>query len=221
MDKISGKILIFNPKYLSIHHQCFEWKSSPQISKSKQIIKDISEQRLLEFISDTNKFKIDSKFDHENIMNFLYTKFEAMEKLDLNDELIDDIVENKKIKSNKKIFQKSQPKNSYKNFKSDKTVHIQKHEKLHHDNSTKKSVQLESGKSQKHFLNSNFGHHHEKHSHHKHKAKNDLFEKMKTTLDKDSNKKNNDSKKRDFTHFFSSKELIYSILQEMDKNHCK
>ena len=222
MDKSSSKALIFNPKYLSINHQSLELKSSSGSSKKKEIIKDDDEQKLLEFISDTNKFKIDSNFDHKNMMNILLSKYEAMKKLDLNDELIDDLDENcktktRKINIDKKIFPKSLEKNIYKNYKSDKTIHIRKHEKQHHDSSIDKFIQKESQKSLNHFINKNFDHHHKK----KDKKKKDLFKKIETIKNNESNTGYNDSKKRVFSHFFSDTQLIYSILQEMNKNHCK
>lgn len=225
MEKLSCNALIFNPKYLSISHQYCECKSKSKSSKNQQIIKDDSEQKLIEFISDTKKFNLNSKFDHKGMMKFLFSKFEAMKKLELNDEIIEDTngndkIEIRKIDIDKKLFPKSQEKNLYKEHKSNKTIQIKKIEKCDHEKLIEKFIEKESKKSLKNFISKNFHHHHEKRDSHENKKKDDLPENIET-ITNISNIKSIDPKEGSFPNFFSNKELLYSVLMEMDKSFCK
>ena len=61
-------------------------------------------QKLLDFISDKDKLSLKSFFDHKGSKDFLNGKDEAMQKIELNDSIEENIKEKNSPKNNKKIM---------------------------------------------------------------------------------------------------------------------
>ena len=109
----------FNQNNLLIDHIIdFKYHSDiPSLIKHKN---DENEQKLLDFISDKNKFKIKPYFNQKEAVDFLSSKLRAMEKMNLDDECTEGKIETKKIIINKKIFPKSKHNNDKKGSTSPK-----------------------------------------------------------------------------------------------------
>ena len=103
MDSNPHEKSSFNPKHLLIDHNIIDFKyhSDKHLLNRHNI--DETEKKLLDFISNKNKFKIKSDYEHEKEdFDFLSSKLEAMEKMNLDDEcLVEDEIETKKININK------------------------------------------------------------------------------------------------------------------------
>ena len=75
-----------------------------EVYKNKNVI-NINKSNLINFISNSNKFNLNSAFDHKGAKSFLKSKEKALKKLIIDDNLYDE----KYIKSPKKktIFKSS------------------------------------------------------------------------------------------------------------------
>lgn len=97
----------FNPKNLLIDH-IIDFKCH---SENNLITNQINEeeQKILNFISDKEKFKIKS-FDehHKEVVDFLSSKLKAVEKMNLDDECSVGEIEIRKIEIDKDVFPKSE-----------------------------------------------------------------------------------------------------------------
>ena len=103
MDSNPHEKSSFNPKHLLIDHNIIDFKyhSDKHLFNRHNI--DETEKKLLDFISNKNKFKIKSDYEHEKEdFDFLSSKLETMEKMSLDDEcLVEGEIETKKININK------------------------------------------------------------------------------------------------------------------------
>ena len=73
---------------------------------------DENEKKLIDFISKKEKFKIKSYYEHEkDIFDFLSSKYQAMEKINLDDEyFLEGEIKTKTNKENKNLISKSKNK---------------------------------------------------------------------------------------------------------------
>ena len=113
MKLASHKKPFFKSKYLLIDHVAnFKYLSGKLLTKHK---KDENEQKLIDFISDKEKFKIKPFYNQEEIVIFLSSKAKAMEKMNLDDEgCLEGKIETRKINIDKSIFPKSKHSNNKK-----------------------------------------------------------------------------------------------------------
>ena len=94
MESDSHEKSSFDPKHLLSDHNKYK--------------KDENEKKLFDFISNTKKFKIKSYEEHnKEVSDFLSSKQEAMEKINLDDECFENESQNKKIEIDKNVFRKS------------------------------------------------------------------------------------------------------------------
>ena len=89
---------------LIVHIIDFKYLSDNLLLKKRK--NDENEQKLLDFISDKEKFQIKSYYDHKEVIDFLSFKLKAMKRLDLDDFCIEGKIEIKKIDINKISFPK-------------------------------------------------------------------------------------------------------------------
>ena len=95
----------FNRNHLLIVHIIdFKYLSDNLLLKKRK--NDENEQKLLDFISDKEKFKIKPFYDHKEVIDFLSSKLKAMERMDLDDSCIEGKIEIRKIDIDKNIFPK-------------------------------------------------------------------------------------------------------------------
>ena len=132
MDSLSPKKSSFNN--LLIDHNIIDFKYDSHNHLNNLYKLDENEKKLLDFISDKKKFKIKSYYEHQKEdFDFLSTKFEAMEKINLDDEcLVKGEIETKNTNINKKKSQKSKDKTNFissENKMNINNVSIQKSEK--------------------------------------------------------------------------------------------
>ena len=182
----------FNPKHLLIDHNIIDYKFQPKSNFSSCKFKiDESEQKLLNFISDKEKFKIKSYFDQKGTYDFLSSKLKAMEKMNLDDYCSEGKFEIKKIEIDKKVFPKSKYSTKSKdNISSKKKVNI-------NNNSRKKSGK----KNSKNIVI---------------KADGTIeISKMKNKIDDFNLDVNRELKQKEINKFFSDKTLLDSIINEM------
>ena len=140
----------FKPDQLLIDHNITDFKFYSKNKLRSKYNKDENEKKLLDFISDKEKFKIIS-FDQHQIFDFLSSKFKAMEKMDLNDECFEGEIEIRKVNIDKDIFPKLKRSNiknvsnspkkiiKFKNLFSPKKSEIQKD-----SNSPKKKIKFKN-----------------------------------------------------------------------------
>ena len=89
MDSTSHETSTFNPKHLLIDHNIIDFKFYSDKYLLSKYKKDENEKKLLDFISNKEKFKIKSYYGHlKEVHDFLKSKLETMEKMDLDDECI-------------------------------------------------------------------------------------------------------------------------------------
>ena len=105
MQFISDEKSSFNPKHLLIDHNIIDFKFYSDSHLRCNYKLDENEKKLLDFISDKEKFKIKS-FSENQIFDFLSSKFKAMEKMNLDDECFEGEIEIRKINIDKKVFPK-------------------------------------------------------------------------------------------------------------------
>ena len=140
MQSVPYKKPCYDSKQLLIDHNIIDFKFYADSQLRTKYIPDENEKKLLDFISDKEKFKIKS-FNDNKILDFLNLKFKAMEKLNLDDECSEGEIETRKININKNVFPKPKHSNIKKGSKSPK-----KTIKFKNSFSSKKS---ENSKSQK------------------------------------------------------------------------
>ena len=140
MQSVPYKKPCYDSKQLLIDHNIIDFKFYANSQLRTKYIPDETEKKLLDFISDKEKFKIKS-FNENKILDFLNLKFKAMEKLNLDDECSEGEIETRKININKNAFPKPKHSNIKKGSKSPK-----KTIKFKNSFSSKKS---ENSKSQK------------------------------------------------------------------------
>ena len=84
--------------------------SSCDINIKERLIMTVQDldtkQKLLDFISDKNKLSLKTNFDHKGTKEFLNAKNEAMKKIELNEDIEEDINEKKSNTSKKKSHKK-------------------------------------------------------------------------------------------------------------------
>ena len=98
----------FYPKHLFIDH-VIDFKYHSDIPSFIQRKKDENEQKLLDFISDKEKFKIKPYYNQEETIDFLSSKLKAMEKMNLDDYCVIGKTETRKIDIDKNVFPKPLP----------------------------------------------------------------------------------------------------------------
>ena len=140
MQPVPYKKSCYDSKKLLIDHNIIDFKFYANSQLRKKYVPDENGKKLLDFISDKEKFKIKS-FNENKILDFLSLKFKAMEKLNLDDECSEGEIETRKININKNVFPKPKHSNIKKGSKSPK-----KTIKFKNSFSSKKS---ENSKSQK------------------------------------------------------------------------
>ena len=183
----------FHPNHLSVNHVInFKYHSDTHLpSKHK---KDENEQKLFDFISDKEKFKIKPYFNQKEFVDFLSSKFKAMEKMNLDDECHFGKIEIKKINIDKNIFPKlKQSKNKNKNFSPQKkrTNKNFSKEKPKNKSNNKNITINENGKIEKSSMKSI-----------------DLIDEVNFYTNKD-------KKGRELNQLFSNTSLLASIINEM------
>lgn len=182
-------------------------KSNSKIKTSEFARKYQKSDDIKNFISNINKLEYYSNSNYKGMISFLFTKFKAMEEIDLNDELIDDDkygkVEIRKIDIDKSVFPKRKPQNI-------SCKVLLKKKEFQKDNKYK---------SDKYKLG--------KYSDEKNELQNNKNEKREEYLysgDKKIKKiKDISIKNYGDTHgdFFSNKNALFSLLNELNKNQNK
>ena len=197
MKSISHKKSCFYPNHLLIEH-IIDFKYHSDIPSCKKHIKDENEQKLFEFISDIEKFKVKPFYNENEVYDFLSSKLKAMEKMHLDDECcLEGKIETRKINIDKKFFPKPKiPKNRKFSFSPKKLkINIKKQSKkkwISKSNSKNIIIKV-SGKVEKPSMKSI-----------------DLED----FINIDNNK---EIKIGELYQFFSNKKLLTSILDEMEK----
>ena len=108
MDHISHKKSSFNN--LLIDHNIIDFKYHSHDYLHNRYKIDENEKKLIDFISDNKIFKIKSYYEHQKEdFDFLNSKFETMEKINLDDKcLVEGEIETKNSNIDKIIFKKSE-----------------------------------------------------------------------------------------------------------------
>ena len=188
MESTSHEKSSFNQDHLLIDHNIIDFKvysASYLLCKNNE-----NEKKLIEFISNKEKFKIESYDAHyKEISDFLTSKLEAMEKINLDDECFAE-GENgiKKADENKNESPKSE--NSKKSKKSSNNSGKKMNKKNHKNNN--KNVEItHEGKIEKPNMESI-----------------DLVDVVNIDVDKE-------IKEKELNKFFSNKTLLNSIIDEM------
>ena len=110
MESSSNEKSTFNQKHLLIDHNIIDLKyHSDDFSNCKYKL-DENVKKLIDFISNKEKFKIKSFYEHQKEdLEFLRSKFETMEKMNFDDECFVEVEnEAKKINKDENILQKEQ-----------------------------------------------------------------------------------------------------------------
>ena len=193
MESVSQEKSSLNQKHLLIDHNIIDLKFHSDYHTHNENKLDESEKKFLDFISVKEKFKIKQyDDDYKKMYEFLSSKLEAMEKMDLDDECLEGKIETKRIKINKNILHehsKNKKGRNYTKNDKDKKNHLRK-------NSKKKS-------NIKYMIINHDGE----------------IEKFKTenidfvdVINLDVNK---EVKEKELNKFFSSKTILVSIINEM------
>ena len=139
MEPVFNKRVSFNSNDLLIDHTIdVKYYSDNHLSNKRK--KDENEQKIIDFISDKNKFKIKPYYNQIEVVDFLSSKLRAMEKMDLDDECSEGKVETRKIDIDKNIFPKSKHSKDKKNSNSPEKT------KNHEKNSRRKSKNKKTNK---------------------------------------------------------------------------
>ena len=132
MKPVFHKRVSFNSNDLLIDH-IIDVKYYSNNHLSNMHTKDEDEQKIIDFISDKNKFKIKPYYNQLEVVDFLSSKLKAMEKMNLDDECSEGKVEIRKIDIDKNVFPKS------KHSKDKKSSNFPEKTKNHKKNSRRKS----------------------------------------------------------------------------------
>ena len=193
MNSGLNKRSCFNPKYLFIDHNVIDYKYNSDINPLNEHKKDENEKKLLDFISDKEKFNIKPYYNRKEFIDFLGSKLKAMEKMNLDDECFIGEIETRKIDIDKNIFPKSRHSKNKKGSISPKS-------KISLKNSPKK-------KSENQIDNKNF----------MIKVNGNIDEfNMKNVNLADNADINKKIKGKEFDEFFSDKTILVSIISEME-----
>ena len=139
MKAVLNKRASFNSNDLLIDHIInVTYYSDNHLSNKNK--KDEDEQKIIDFISDKNKFKIKPYYNQLEVVDFLSSKLKAMEKMNLDDECSEGKVEIRKIDIDKNVFPKS------KHSKDKKSSNFPEKTKNHKKNSRRKSKNKKSDK---------------------------------------------------------------------------
>ena len=107
MKPVFHKKYFFNPNHLLIDHNIIDFEYHSDIPSFIKRKKDKNEKKLLDFISDNNKFEIKPYYTRKETIDFLSSKLEAMKKMNLDDECcVEGKIETRKIDIDKKVFPK-------------------------------------------------------------------------------------------------------------------
>ena len=188
MEHVLHKKFSFNSSDLLIDH-IIDVKFCSDNHLSKKLEKDEDEQKIINFISDKEKFKIKPYYNQIEVIDFLSSKLRAMGKMDLDDECFEGKVEIRKIDIDKNVFPKSKnlknkkgstsPKNKYSGEKP-KNKTINKNVKINANGKIKKTNIKSIG----------------------------LLSDLNFEI-------NNEIKEQELNDFFSNKTLLVSIINEM------
>ena len=191
-DSDFGKKSGFNPNHLLIDHMVIDYKYNSDIHQFNKNEKDENIKKLLDFISDKEKFKIEPYFNRKEVVDFLSSKLKAMEKMNLDDNCEEGDIETRKINIDKKFFAKS-------NHSSNKKGSISQKKKPNKRYKPKKNPREKNSNT---IINTN--------------GKIEKLNKKRIDLTDDINQEvNKELKEREFNQFFSDKTLLDSILNEM------
>ena len=208
MESISHQKFSNKQNTLSIDHNFIDFKFYSDIYLFSKYKMDENEEKLFDFISDKEKLNINIYHNHQ-ISDFLFSKFKAMEKIDLDDECFEGEIETRKININKNAFPKS------KKFKNEKIINLPEKKTNNHNYSPKKPRNK----------NNNNNYYLHKKSENKNSNKNIIInhngkvEKPKIeSIDLISNinfDEIKEIKEKELVKFFSNKTLLLSIINEM------
>ena len=132
----------YYPNDLLIDHNIIDYsylyEKTCLSSKNK---KDINEQKLLNFISDKEKFKIKPYYNQKEVFNFLSSKHRAMEKMHLDDDCCFGKIEIRKINIDKNFFPKSEhPKDNKRTISTTKITNKKNHSRKKSKNENNNKV---------------------------------------------------------------------------------
>ena len=179
----------FHPNNLRIEHNAIDYKYHSDLQ-------DENEKKLLDFISDKDKFNIKPYFNRKEVVDFLSSKLKAMEKMNLDDEsCVEGEIETRKINIDKSIFPKSKhSKNKKDSVSPRKKINKKKNSEKNSENinNNKNIIVDANGKIEK--LNM---------------KDINLTEAIRSDIGKE-------IKDKELNQFFSDKTLLDSILSEMN-----
>ena len=129
MEHVLHKKFSFNSSDLLIDH-IIDVKFYSDNHLSKKLEKDEDEQKIINFISDKEKFKLKPYYNQIEVIDFLSSKLRAMEKMDLDDECFEGEVETRKIDIDKNVFPKPKHLKNKKESTSPKKNILEKNRKI-------------------------------------------------------------------------------------------